>query len=133
MANSAADIQKLYIAYFNRPADPLGLAYWMSSTMTLKGIADSFAVQTEYSSTYSGKTLAQTINTLYVNMFGHDADISGLIYWAGQINSGKVSLGQAALFIMNGATGSDAVAISSKATAAASFTTNVDTTAEVVA
>ncbi|MBC3910326.1 DUF4214 domain-containing protein, partial [Undibacterium sp. NL8W] len=48
MANTAADIQKLYIAYFNRPADPSGLAYWMAQSFTLNQIADSFSKQAEY-------------------------------------------------------------------------------------
>lgn len=132
MANSSSDIQKLYIAYFNRPADPLGLAYWMSSTMTLKQIADSFAAQTEYATAYAGMTNAQVINTLYLNMFGHNADVPGLTYWNSELTAGKVSLGQVALFIMNGATGADKIAIDSKAAAAASFTTSVDTTPEII-
>ncbi|MFZ6658738.1 DUF4214 domain-containing protein, partial [Undibacterium sp. TJN19] len=81
MANTAADIQKLYIAYFNRPADPLGLAYWVASNSSLKDIAQSFSVQPEYAATYANLTTAQTVNTIYKNLFGHEADPAGLTYW----------------------------------------------------
>ncbi|MFZ6771069.1 DUF4214 domain-containing protein, partial [Undibacterium sp. Di26W] len=75
------DIQKLYIAYFNRPADPLGLAYWTASSLSLKDIAQSFSVQKEYADTYANLTTAQTVNTIYKNLFGHEADPAGLTYW----------------------------------------------------
>jgi len=42
----SAEIQKLYIAYFNRPADPGGLAYWtdqLAKGVTMTQIANSFS------------------------------------------------------------------------------------------
>jgi len=133
MPNAANDIQKLYIAYFNRPADPLGLAYWTASNLTINQIADSFAQQKEYSTVFAGKSTEDTVNTIYSNLFGHTADVAGLNYWAGQIINGKVTLGQAAISILGGATGADKTAVDSKVTAATSFTTAIDTTAEQVA
>ncbi|BBB69502.1 hypothetical protein UNDYM_5249 [Undibacterium sp. YM2] len=133
MANTAADIQKLYIAYFNRPADPNGLAYWMAQGLTLNQIADSFSKQAEYATVFAGKTTEDTVNTIYNNLFGHKADVAGLNYWTGQLLNGKVTLGQAALAILGGATGADKVAVDSKVAAATSFTTAIDTNEEIVA
>lgn len=135
MANTAADIQKLYIAYFNRPADPAGLAYWMSSSMSITQIANSFAEQAEYKSAFAGQTTESIVATLYANLFGSSRvpDAAGLLYWVGQINQGKVSLGAAAISILNGAQGDDKVAVDSKVTAATSFTTALDTAPEIVA
>ena len=79
---TATQIQQLYIAYFNRPADPAGLAYWLTSTMSVNAIAESFSKQTEYSSLYVGKNTVQVVNTIYNNLFGRDADQAGLMYWA---------------------------------------------------
>ncbi|MFZ6644068.1 hypothetical protein ACO0LL_30455, partial [Undibacterium sp. TC4M20W] len=45
----------------------------------------------------------------------------------------KVTLGQAALAILGGATGADKVAVDSKVAAATSFTTAIDTNEEIVA
>ncbi|MCH8623101.1 DUF4214 domain-containing protein, partial [Undibacterium sp. TS12] len=119
--------------YFNRPADPNGLAYWMASSLTVNQIADSFAQQTEYKTVFAGKSTEDTVNTIYTNLFGHAADVAGLNYWTGQLLGNKVTMGQAALAILGGATGADKVAVDSKVTAATSFTTAIDTTAEVVA
>ena len=133
MANTAADIQKLYIAYFNRPADPNGLTYWMAQGLTLGQIADSFSKQAEYATVFAGKTTEDTVNTIYNNLFGHKADVAGLNYWTGQLLNNKVTLGQAALAILGGATGADKVAVDSKVAAATSFTTAIDTNEEIVA
>ncbi|MBR7748555.1 DUF4214 domain-containing protein, partial [Undibacterium baiyunense] len=83
--NTAADIQKLYIAYFNRPADPAGLAYWTASNMTVTQIANSFAEQAEYKSAFASQSTETIVSTLYVNMFGRPADAAGLLYWVGEI------------------------------------------------
>ncbi|MBI3730799.1 MAG: DUF4214 domain-containing protein, partial [Burkholderiales bacterium] len=133
MANTAADIQKLYIAYFNRPADPNGLTYWMAQGFTLGQIADSFSKQAEYATVFAGKTTEDTVNTIYTNLFGHKADVAGLNYWTGQLLNNKVTMGQAALAILGGATGADKVAVDSKVAAATSFTTAIDTNEEIVA
>ncbi|MFZ6745027.1 DUF4214 domain-containing protein [Undibacterium sp. JH2W] len=122
MANLASDIQKIYIAYFGRPADPDGLEYWMKQNFSLTQIADSFAQQAEYKSNFDGQTIDATLKLIYKNLFLHDADVSGLEYWSGQINKGVFSIGQAALAIANGAIGADAITLASKGSAAASFT-----------
>ena len=124
MANEA-DIQNLYIAYFNRPADKDGLAYWKSSTMSLVQIAQSFSEQKEYASAFAGFTVEQTINALYTNLFNHKADAAGLSYWSNQIKSGQVGVGAAAIAILSGATGPDLDAVRAKNAASASFTSNL--------
>ncbi len=116
------EIQNLYIAYFNRPADKAGLAYWKDVSLSLLQIAQSFSEQKEYASAFAGFTAEQTINALYNNLFNHKADADGLAYWSGQIKTGKVSIGAAAIAILNGATGADQMAVQSKNAAAIAFT-----------
>lgn len=116
------DIQNLYIAYFNRPADKAGLAYWKDANLSILQIAQSFSEQKEYVTAFAGFTAEQTINALYSNLFNHKADADGLAYWSGQIKSGKVSIGAAAIAILNGATGADQMAVQSKNAAAIAFT-----------
>jgi len=60
-------------------------------------------------------------------------DAAGLLYWVGQVNSGKSTLGNVAINILSGAQGDDKIAVESKLAAATSFTTAVDTSAEIVA
>lgn len=133
MANSIADIQKLYIAYFNRPADVDGLKYWAASSMSLKDISNSFAAQKEYKDVYENLGVRQVINAIYKNMFGHEADFAGLNYWVDEISAGRATLGTAAFLILTGAKDADKVAIDSKASAADAFTKAMDTTAETAA
>ena len=122
MANTASDIQKIYIAYFGRPADPAGLDYWMTRNFSLTQIADSFAQQVEYKRNFDGQNIETTLKLIYKNLFSHEADVTGLAYWSEQITKGVFTIGQAALAIANGAIGVDAVTLSSKISMAASFT-----------
>lgn len=129
MANST-DIQNLYIAYFNRPADVAGLAYWTSGSRvnySAAQIAQLFSQQPEYAKAFANFTTAQTVNALYKNLFNHDADSAGLAYWVGQINNGSFTIGQVAIAILSGATGADADAVVAKFSAASAFTSKMVT------
>lgn len=49
-------IGQLYVGYFGRAADPVGLDYWVTQLqggMSLAAIANSFAVQPEATALYS--------------------------------------------------------------------------------
>jgi S-layer protein len=134
---TAQNVQSLYIAYFNRPADPIGLAYWVDQIdnkgQTMTSVANNFALQPEYASNFTGMNTTQIVNQLYVNLFNHGADLPGLTYWVSQVNSGAMTMGKLALAVLSGATGADATAITSKQGAAATFTADLNTGAAVVA
>ena len=132
-------LELVYIAYFNRAADGGGFTYWQGQTayLTLTSIADAFAPQAETIGLYpflstpnlnlntpaAQSGLTTFINSVYQNMLGHAADAAGAAYWLGQITSGSVGLGAAALAIANGATGADAIELQNKITVALDFTT----------
>lgn len=127
---TASDIQNLYIAYFNRPADVAGLAYWQTTPFSLLQIAQSFSQQAEYARSFSAYSTKQTVNALYCNLFNHAADSGGLAYWTAQIDSGTVSIGAAAIAILGGATGSDLSTIQAKNTAATAYTVSMTNDAQ---
>ncbi|PXX41517.1 DUF4214 domain-containing protein [Undibacterium pigrum] len=122
---SVNDIQNLYIAYFNRPADVAGLAYWSQTNLAAVQIAQSFSKQVEYASIYANFSTKQTVNALFNNLFNHDADSAGLAYWIGQIENGTFTIGQAAIAILAGATGPDAACVTAKLVAANGFTSKM--------
>lgn len=125
---SANDIQNLYIAYFNRPADVTGLSYWTSgaqANFSAVQIAQLFSQQAEYADAFANLTTTQTVNTLYKNLFNHNAEPTGLAYWAGQISNGTFTIGQVAIAILSGATGSDASIVAAKLSAASTFTSKM--------
>lgn len=133
MGINASTIQKLYIAYFNRPADVAGLTYWEgqldANLISLPDLAQSFSQQAEYKTTYGGKSTSDVVAALYQNLFQRLPDAAGLKYWVGQIDGGVVNVGTAALAIVNGATpqSMDGATIQNKLNFAAGFTASLDT------
>jgi len=135
MTISTNDIQALYIAYFNRPADTLGLTFWTNAANnagSVAAIAGAFSASTEYTDTYAGMGTAERINTIYQNLFGRDAEPAGIAFWGNALDTGILNFGNIAYQIFQGAQNADKVAVESKVTAAAAFTTSLDTGAEIV-
>jgi len=129
MPMTATEVQKLYVAYFNRPADYLGLEYW--KTQSPAAAASAFAASAEYAATYAGMDTGARVNAIYQNLFGHAADLPGLAYWSAQVSAGRLTIADVVVAVSNGAQGTDLAAFNAKVTAASAFTTALDTTAEV--
>jgi len=129
------DIQKLYVAYFNRPADPKGLAFWESAVEAAGGstaaVSAAFAGSDEYKAAYANKTNAQIVDTVYQNLFGRPAEDAGKAFWTNALDKGIITIDAAVTAIAQGAQGTDLVAFNNKVTAAAAFTTAIDTDAEI--
>jgi len=135
-ASYISTVQQVYIAYYGRPADPLGLEYWTASLASnggnLNSIINAFGTSTEAQSLYGGMDNAAAINTLYQSMFNRDADLEGLLFYGNGLATGKFTLASVALDILNGATGDDKLIITNKTTVATSFTSEIDTAQELV-
>ncbi|WP_292938409.1 DUF4214 domain-containing protein [Noviherbaspirillum sp.] len=151
-------VQQLYVAYFGRPADPVGLANFeaqlntigapttmaglnaaYSTNSTIKALVDQFGTSAESAALYTGSTVA-FVNAIYQNVLNRDADLEGLLFWAGAIDSGNLSRGKAAMSIMAGAQANtsaqgliDAAVVANKTTIAGNFTAALDTATEVIA
>jgi len=137
MGTYTSDIQKLYVAYFNRPADALGLSFWESAATkygasVLGQISTAFAASAEYQSTYAGMSNAQIVNQIYRNLFGRDAEVDGLTYWANGLSSGNFTIANAVTTIAAGAQGTDLAAYNAKVSAATKFTAALDTATEIL-
>lgn len=134
MGLNTAIIQKIYIAYFSRPADVLGLEYWEKQIdqkmIGIEGLAQSFSQQIEYQTMYGGKSTREVISSMYRNLFGREADKLGLDYWTLQVETGAVNMGTAALAILNGpqAGSSDAQIIENKVKFSLGFTAILQST-----
>lgn len=130
-------VQRLYVAYFNRPADPASLAVYeamlpsdqVATQAELQAVAEQyFSPSAEYASRYDGLSNAEIINTMYNNLFGRDAEPAGLLSWTGKLDSGAETFASIALQLSFSAQGTDADAVAAKITAANAFTTEVAST-----
>jgi hypothetical protein len=97
---------EMYIAYFNRAPDAVGLAFWGSAHangMSLEAIAAEFATQPETLATYpEGTNNLKFVSDVYGNVLGRSPDIDGLRFWAGQLDDDNVSRGEFILAMLNG-------------------------------
>lgn len=63
MALTAEQVQNAYVAFFNRPADVEGLAYWKSYPGATADLYNTFAQSKEYNSLYANMNNTQAIRT----------------------------------------------------------------------
>lgn len=128
-------VQRAYIAYYGRPADTGGLDYWAEQLVkqngSLEGIINSFGNSAEANSLYGMGTATERITKVYDQLFDRSPDASGLKYWVGEIEAGRVSTASAALQILWGASGEDKARIDNKLLVAKAFTTAIDTQSEI--
>ncbi|MBX9868307.1 MAG: S8 family serine peptidase [Burkholderiaceae bacterium] len=145
-------VQQIFVAYFGRPADVTGMTYWAnqlgrgaapttlsalssaySTNPVVKSMFDSFSTSAESGRLYPGTT-SDFVTAVYRNLFNRAPDTSGLNYWVGEINSGRITKAQAAVIILLGAQntslGQDITTSTRKVEAANRFTTSIDVTAE---
>lgn len=134
MAITVKEAQTLYVSYFGRPADFVGLQYW-TGTETLVGSLEQLA-HSFYNSAEGKKyfpinpatqqiDITESINAIYANMFGRVPETAGFGYWYNEIASGRINLAEAAVAIYKGAQGKDALMIENKIAAATQFTDQV--------
>lgn len=129
-------VQKIYIAYYGRPADPLGQSYWADAIDAANGdasaVINAFGTSAEATAIYGNLGPAAAVNNLYNQLFGRDADVAGLKYYVDGLSNGTFTLAGIALTIANGAQGSDVATLNAKIDAADAFTAAVDTTQEII-
>jgi hypothetical protein len=102
---------ELYIAYFNRVPDAEGMQYWIDqykSGMSLEQIGESFYTAAVHFSDLTGFSAEMSntafVDIIYRNVLGRDtADIEGLKYWTGQLDSGKLTRGTLILTMLSSA------------------------------
>lgn len=106
---SEADFEsfiELYIAYFNRAPDAIGLNFWgtaFANGTTLEHMATLFVDQDETSAAYpAGTSNSAFAETVYKNVLGRAPDQLGFDFWVGQLDSGYVSRDQFILEVLRG-------------------------------
>lgn len=126
-------IQQIYIAFYQRPADPTGFKYWAErldlAGGNLSAVIDAFATSPEAALRYgpiNAQTISTVIDAIYLALFNKAPDAGGKQFYMDGFASGKFTAGSIALNVLNGATGNDAVSIAHKTQFAQEFTQQVD-------
>jgi len=129
-------VQKLYIAYYQRPADPAGLRYWAqiidANGGNVKDAVDAFAFSDEAKDLYyanangiTDANVGDVVEAVYTSLFGA-VDSTGKDYYVEKFKDGTFTAGTIVINILDGAVGADKVAINNKLDVAKKFTVVVD-------
>ena len=98
---------ELYVAYFNRAPDAIGLNFWGSAFAngtSLEEIANLFLDQDETRETYAADiSNLQFATQVYENVLGRTPDAGGLAFWQGQLDDGNIGRGAFILEVLKGA------------------------------
>jgi len=107
---SASDFEsfiELYIAYFNRAPDAVGLNFWgtrFNEGTTLAESAALFVDQDETIAAYpSDLSNSELVATIYENVLGRIPDQEGFDFWVNELDSGRIGRDIAILGILDGA------------------------------
>jgi len=106
-ADDFAQIVELYIAYFNRAPDAVGLAFWgnaFADGLSMEEMAALFIDQDETRDTYPASlSNASFATSVYVNVLGRIPDPEGYDFWVGLLNDGAVGRDTFILSVLEGA------------------------------
>jgi hypothetical protein len=131
------EVQKLYVAYFSRPADPAGLAFWANQLATnpngYQNIAQAFSTSAEYQATYGNMANRAVVAEVYENLFSRAGETAGIDFWTNALNTGALNIGNVVTGIAAGAQNNDKVAFNAKVGVSTLFTNRIDTDAEKAA
>jgi len=132
VADQFDTVQKLFIAFYQRPADPGGLRFWaqrVEAAGNEAAVIDAFANSAEATDLYgpiNSDTIGDVIDGIYQALFNRAPDEAGKAYYIQAFQSGEITAGNIALAVLNAAQNDDALAIQNKLEVANEFTAQVD-------
>mgnify|MGYP001028996539 CR=1 FL=1 len=123
---SLLEIQKAYVAYYGRPADPGGQEYWANlleqAGGSIEAIIEAFGNSQEFLERFGSLSKEELINNIYRNLFNRDAEPEGLNFYLGKLRSGEMTLQSICLNILYGAQNEDRIVVQNKVKVAQYFT-----------
>ncbi len=93
-------VDRLYCAFFDRPADLEGQTFWRTAyrqdEVPLQAIADVFAQSDEFADTYGSLSNRQFVELVYKNVLGRNlplVEVAGPNYWTQQLGLRTITRG----------------------------------------
>ena len=126
-------VQKVYIGYYQRPADPEGLLYWAGRLAHTNGhlneIVEAYAHSSESQTLYgtiSGSNIATVVDNIYMALFNRHAEAGGLAWYVNGFNAGQYTAATIMLNVLYGAQNQDVTTLNNKLATSNLFTRTID-------
>lgn len=134
LTNDSDKVQAIYNAFYGRPADPEGLAFWVGRLQAangdLKAILPAFGNSAESNALYGLNSPSTTVVTkIYNIILGRNPDSAGLSFYMGKLDRGELTRSEVAFAVFDGIDPNDSVdgALTlNKLRVANAFTFNLD-------
>jgi hypothetical protein len=126
-------VQRVYIGYYQRPADPVGLLYWAERLAATNGnlndIIEAYANSAESQALYgtiNSTNIANVIDAIYMALFNRHAEAGGLAWYINGFDSGQYTAATIMLNVLYGAQNEDLTTLTNKLAASNLFTRAID-------
>jgi len=130
-SQSSIDLaQQMFVAYYGRPADPEGLAYWASifdSSSDLTQALSAFGHSEEFTNNFGSLSNNDLVTNLFQQMYGREPDAGGLAFYVDLLASGEATLSSIVKQIADGSQNTDLVTLNNRIAVANTFTDKIDT------
>ena len=121
--------QDFYIAYYGRPAEPEGQAYWAGQADLAGGfnaVVNAFGSSGEFTRRYGGMSNEAMVTKIYQQTLHRNPDAAGLAWYLAELQAGRQTFATIALAVLNGATKPpDSTVITNKGDVADHYTAKV--------
>jgi len=123
-------VNSIYLAFYGRPADPVGLHFWSAQLANndgdLSAIIQFFAGSEEAQVRFGTDSVAERIAEIYQQLFNRQPEATGMAFWTNAIENGHASIADVAVSILKGAQGTDASLATLRQQAVDAFTAQVE-------
>jgi hypothetical protein len=119
------DVIALYISFFDRAPDVLGLLYWgnaVADGLSMARLSEAFVTADETARVFPDNTDFEAFVTAqYNNVLERDPDTAGKAFWVGALERGELTRDEFAVDFLNGASANDSQTLEDKTAIARAF------------
>ncbi|MBB6182053.1 DUF4214 domain-containing protein [Pseudorhizobium flavum] len=130
------NLQKIYLAFFGRPADPEGLRYWdqqLKSGVPMAEVAEIISQGTEFEERFSGLSYTSVLEKMVQSLFGRSMEEELLLAYQARLAEGQATIATVIAEILSSAEGRDLSMLNEKVAAANLYTSSLEEVLEVQA